>query len=99
LLTPAGLARVAHYAFGLGPSYRQLVTDEAGRPKVTALTSRARELGLRLHPYTFRREELPGYAATLEQLLEVFLGQARVDGVFCDFPDVAARVRDGIGRQ
>jgi len=99
LLTPAGLARVARYAFGLGPNHRQLVADERGRPKTTALTTRARELGLRLHPYTFRREELPGYAATLEQLLEVFLGQARVDGVFCDFPDVAARVRDGIGQQ
>jgi glycerophosphoryl diester phosphodiesterase len=99
LLTPAGLARMARYAFGLGPSYRQLVADERGRPKITALTTRARELGLRLHPYTFRREELPGYAATLEQLLEIFLVQARVDGVFCDFPDVAARVRDSTGRQ
>jgi glycerophosphoryl diester phosphodiesterase len=99
LLTPTGLARVAHYAFGLGPSHTQLVVDEGGRPKITALTSRAREIGLRLHPYTFRREELPAYAATLEQLLEVFLGQARVDGVFCDFPDIAARVRDNVGRQ
>ncbi len=99
LLTPEGLARVTRYAFGLGPSYRQLVAEEAGRPKITPLTTRARELGLRLHPYTFRREELPGYATTLEQLLEIFLGQVRVDGVFCDFPDVAARIRDSIGRQ
>ena len=99
LLTPAGLARVARYAFGLGPNHRQLVADEGGRPKITELTIRAGELGLRLHPYTFRREELPGYATTLEQLLAVFLGQARVDGVFCDFPDVAVRVRDSIGRQ
>ena len=99
LLTPAGLARVARYAFGLGPSHSQLVADEGKRPRITALTTHARELGLRLHPYTFRREELPGYAATLEQLLEVFLHQAHVDGVFCDFPDVAARVRDRIGQQ
>ena len=99
LLNPPGLARVAHYAFGLGPDHRQLVADDGGQPKITALTSRAREIGLRLHPYTFRREELPGYAATLEQLLEIFLGLARVDGVFCDFPDVAARVRDSIGSQ
>ena len=96
LLTPPGLACVARYAFGLGPNHRQLVTDDGGQPKITALTTGAREIGLRLHPYTFRREELPGYAATLEQLLEVFLGHARVDGVFCDFPDVAARVRDSI---
>jgi glycerophosphoryl diester phosphodiesterase len=99
LLTPAGLARVAGYAFGLGPNHTQLVADEGGRPRVTPLTTRAQELGLQLHPYTFRREELPDYATTLEQLLEIFLVQARVDGVFCDFPDVAARVRDNIGRQ
>ena len=94
LLTPAGLARVARYAFGLGPNHRQLVTEVAGQPSITTLTTAAREIGLRLHPYTFRREELPGYATTLEQLLEVFLDKARVDGVFCDFPDVAVRVRD-----
>jgi glycerophosphoryl diester phosphodiesterase len=94
LLTPEGLARVARYAFGLGPSYRQLVVDEGGEPRVTALTTQAHGVGLRLHPYTFRREELPGYAATLERLLEIFLGEANVDGVFCDFPDVATRVRD-----
>jgi len=99
LLTQAGLARVARYAFGLGPSHRQVVADEGGRPKITALAARARELGLQLHAYTFRREELPGYAATLEELLEFFLVQARVDGVFCDFPDVAVRVRDTLARQ
>jgi glycerophosphoryl diester phosphodiesterase len=94
LLTAKGLAGVARYAFGLGPSHRQLVVDQDGAPRITPLATRARELGLQLHPYTFRREELPGYATTLEQLLEVFLGEAGVNGVFCDFPDVAARVRD-----
>jgi glycerophosphoryl diester phosphodiesterase len=97
LLTPRGLESVAAYAFGLGPSYRQLVTDEAGRPKVTALTLAAHELGLHLHPYTFRREDLPGYAPSLEYLLDVFFREARVQGVFCDFPDTAVRVRDALG--
>jgi glycerophosphoryl diester phosphodiesterase len=53
-----------------------------------------RDAGLRLHPYTFRREEVPGYARTFEAWLEFFLVQARVDGLFCDHPDVAVRVRD-----
>ncbi len=35
------------------------MTDEEGRPKIAALTTQAHELGLKLHPYTFRREELP----------------------------------------
>jgi glycerophosphoryl diester phosphodiesterase len=99
LLTASGLARVARYAYGLGPSHSQLVTNADGRPRVLALATQAHELGLRLHPYTFRREDLPGYAATFEQWLQVFLHQARVDGVFCDFPDVAVRVRDRVGEQ
>jgi glycerophosphoryl diester phosphodiesterase len=94
LLGPKGLREVARYAYGLGPSHRQLVVDDDGTPRITPLTGLAHDVGLRLHPYTFRREELPGYAPTLERLLEVFLSEARVDGVFCDFPDVAARVRD-----
>lgn len=96
LLTPAGLEGVARYAFGLGPSHRRLIADQQGAPRITELTKRAHDLGLRLHPYTFRREELPDYATSLEQMLEIFLGRARVDGVFCDFPDVAARVRDSV---
>ncbi len=96
LLTPRGLESVAAYAFGLGPSYRQLATAEAGRPHVTWLTLRARELGLHLHPYTFRREDLPDYAPSLERLLEVFFRDVGVDGLFCDFPDAAVRVRNAV---
>ncbi len=94
LLTSPGLERVAEYAYGLGSSYTQLLEEQGGRLEVTALTRAARGAGLRLHAYTFRREGLPGYAKTLEQLLDAFFADVRVDGVFCDFPDVAVRVRD-----
>jgi glycerophosphoryl diester phosphodiesterase len=53
-----------------------------------------RDAGLRLHPYTFRREDVPAYARSFEAWLEFFLVRARVDGLFCDQPDVAVRVRD-----
>jgi glycerophosphoryl diester phosphodiesterase len=96
MLTRAGLERIAGYAHGVGPSYGQLVTQQSGALRPTALTENARALGLRLHPYTFRAEELPSYASTLERLLEVFFTQVRVDGVFCDYPDVAVRVRDAL---
>jgi glycerophosphoryl diester phosphodiesterase len=96
LLTPPRLERVAEYADAIGPAYAQLVTEQSGVLQPTALAVGARALGLRLHPYTFRREELPAYASTLEALLETFLTRVRVDGVFCDFPDVAVRVRDAV---
>ena len=95
LLTPAGLRGVASYAYGLGPRYSQLVEENGSRrPASAALTQLARDAGLRLHAYTFRRDDLPAYARTLEELLEFFALQVGVDGVFCDHPDVAVRVRD-----
>jgi glycerophosphoryl diester phosphodiesterase len=94
LLTAAGLRRLATYAYGLGPSYTQLVAPRW--PHLAPLVAQARDAGLRLHPYTFRRDELPTYVRKVEELLEFFLREARVDGVFCDHPDIAVRVRDRV---
>jgi glycerophosphoryl diester phosphodiesterase len=94
LLTPSGLESVSAYAHGLGPHYSQLVEAEEGRaPRRGDLARHARDAGLRLHAYTFRRDDLPAYARTLEDLLEIFFVDVGVDGVFSDHPDVAARVR------
>lgn len=97
LLTPSGLQAIAEYAEGLGPSYSQLVVvrDDGTTPvQTSALVAHARAAGLLLHPYTFRADELPAYATTLDVLLTLFLTMVRVDGVFCDHPDVAVRARN-----
>jgi glycerophosphoryl diester phosphodiesterase len=94
LLTADGLKRVARYAHGLGPSHTQLARGESGTMRLTPLVPLARDCGLRLHPYTFRRDELPSYARSFEELLAFFFVEARVEGVFCDHPDIAVRVRD-----
>ena len=62
------------------------------------LIEQAHRCGLQLHPYTFRADELPSYARTLEEWLEIFFEDARVEGVFCDHPDVAVRVRAGASK-
>jgi glycerophosphoryl diester phosphodiesterase len=63
------------------------------------LAAAAHDAGLLLHPYTFRRDELPPFAANCESLLELFFEEVGVDGVFCDHPDVAVRVRDALLRE
>jgi glycerophosphoryl diester phosphodiesterase len=94
LLTAAGLRSLADYAYGLGPHHSQLVEAKEGRrPRPADLAGRARDAGLRVHAYTFRRDDLPAYARTLEELLALFFVDVAVDGVFSDHPDVAARVR------
>ena len=97
VLTRAGLKEIAEYADALGPAYAQLLAINASskggaRVQPSALVAHAREAGLLLHPYTFRADQLPPYAATLEELLSLFGATVRVDGVFCDHPDVAVRV-------
>jgi glycerophosphoryl diester phosphodiesterase len=58
LSTPAGLAEIAAYADGIGPSKNQIVPrDPAGNLlEPTNLVDDAHEAGLLVHPYTFRNE-------------------------------------------
>jgi glycerophosphoryl diester phosphodiesterase len=96
LVTRTGVRQVAEYAHGIGPSHSQLVTLERGGPRVGPLCTWAHDVGLHVHPYTFRSDDLPIYADRLEQMLELFFMEVGVDGVFCDHPDVAVRVRDAL---
>ena len=97
LLDLGGLRELAEFAQGLGPGFEQLVdTGVDGAVKPSPLFQLARDNGLELHPYTFRRRNLPDYAESLEALLSVFFTDIPVDAVFCDYPDVAVRVRDSV---
>lgn len=93
LCTPSGLRAIAAIAYGVGPHFSQLVELAEGQPRPSDFAERVRDAGLRVHAYTFRREDVPTYARTLEELLEIFLGRIGIEGVFCDHPDVAVRVR------
>src|SRR6266545_4987925 len=58
LITPAGLAEIATYADGIGPSKNLIVPrDAAGNlQEPTSLVGDAHRAGLVVHPWTFRRE-------------------------------------------
>jgi len=92
LLSPQGLAEIAEYAVGIGPSLA-LIVDPDSKPsalQVTDLVRDAHAVGLQVHPYTFRRDagEIPSYAADYDDLLRIFIHEVGVDGVFTDFPDL-----------
>jgi glycerophosphoryl diester phosphodiesterase len=101
LLSGEGLAGVARYADALGPSYAQLLAfDESnGAIRPSELAREAQRAGLALHPYTFRRDELPPHATSLDELLSLFITQIGIDGLFCDQPDIAVAVRDRAARR
>ena len=89
LQSAAGLAEIAAVADGIGPWIGQVASaPEGGKPEPTGLVEAAHAQGLEVHPYTFRADALPKYAATLDELLQLFLVDIGVDGIFTDFPDL-----------
>ncbi len=96
--TRTGLEEIATYASAIGPWAPLLVTDydTAQPPVASTLAQDAHACGLQVHPFTFRADDLPPWAATFEELLVFYFKQVRVDGLFTDFPDLARQVRDAL---
>lgn len=79
----------ATFADGIGPWYRQILDKKVGEKwTFTKLVYDAHRLGLKVHPYTFRADQL-GDFFSFDELLETLLIEGNVDGVFTDFPDLA----------
>jgi glycerophosphoryl diester phosphodiesterase len=91
LRTPAGLADIARTVDAIGPSLHHVVkqADVDGRLVSTGLVNMAHELGLLVHPWTFRADQLaPGFES-LKEMISWFVAELKIDGVFTDFPDIA----------
>lgn len=100
LVTAAGLKDIAGFADGVGPHYALVLNPDL---TATSVVKDAHAAGLAVHPWTVRAENqfLPpmlrkgaddaahGDAAALCKALYA----AGADGVFSDFPDIAARAR------
>ena len=92
LLTDAGLTELAKLVDGIGPPISSYVTGKTpAERKVTDLAARARKVGLKSHPYTLRADELPKCVTSVDELVKALFDEAKVDGVFTDFPDLIKR--------
>jgi glycerophosphoryl diester phosphodiesterase len=93
---PVRLAEIARYADGLGAE-KILVVPEGADHRVlppTSLVRDAHAAGLFVHVWTLRAEPLflsPSYEGDLKAEVRRF-ADLGVDGMFTDFPDVAASV-------
>jgi glycerophosphoryl diester phosphodiesterase len=85
LRTPEMLAEVAKVAQGIGPWIPHLV--DLTTQQQTLLAQHAKQAGLSIHPFTFRKDDLP-VGVTVKQALDTLFKDIKVDGVFSDFPDV-----------
>ncbi|WP_200018811.1 glycerophosphodiester phosphodiesterase [Cobetia sp. cqz5-12] len=90
-----GMQRIATYADGIGPWKPMVIEDSSTRDdiKVTPLVEEAHAQGLIVMPYTFRLDEgrIPDWASDYDDMLRAFFVDAKVDGVFTDYPDRAVQ--------
>ena len=102
MFKPGAMKTIASYAEGIGPWKPMIVTEPGilGKPVFTHMVKEAHAAGLKVHPYTFRQDEgqIPAYAKDFSDLLNIFLYQADVDGVFSDFPDKAVEAIKAHGK-
>ncbi len=89
MVTAEGLDAIAEVAQGIGPSMTRIIDAEGNWVDDNFLVQEAQARGLVVHPYTMRADRLPAYVDSFEELLELFLFEAGVDGVFTDHPDLA----------
>lgn len=108
MASPAGLKAIAAYADGIGPSKAMIIPRGAlgalGDP--TSLVRDAHAAGLKVHPWTFRRENFflplgdkgginPAGHGDLESEIAAYL-KTGIDGLFSDNPrEAAATVKKG----
>jgi glycerophosphoryl diester phosphodiesterase len=96
-MTLADSIALAAHATGVGIPYQHLITlpQRAAAPlEPSPLAATLRAANLRVHAYTFRADQLPAWSTSFRDLLRAFFSDLRVDGVFCDHPDIAIDVRD-----
>jgi glycerophosphoryl diester phosphodiesterase len=82
------LEHFSTYADGIGPYYKQILSEKInGKFTFTSLVSDAHQLGLKVHPYTFRADSLDEFSS-FEEMMQTLLIDANIDGCFTDFPDL-----------
>jgi glycerophosphoryl diester phosphodiesterase len=106
ITSAAGLREVATYAQGVGPDKNQIIprdaTDHLTKP--TSLVKDAHAAHLKVHPYTFRPENVflpadfrssadPNAYGNLFGEIETYL-RAGIDGFFTDTADIGIVARD-----
>lgn len=99
LVTPAKLAEMRAYADGVGAEKRLVIpVDKDGKTQTpTSLIADAHKENLFVHIWTLRSESqfLPAsYGGDMAKEVKQFV-ELGVDGMFTDFPDIAAKVIKG----
>lgn len=93
VFTEEGIKEIATHFDGISPEFTMLLDGQLSRKGnivPTKLGYWAKQYGLSVHTYTVRKDKLPEYANSMEELLEALI-KAGANGIFTDFPDLAVQ--------
>lgn len=92
LRTPEGLGELSRIADGIGPALSNVIAGKNPADRsVTNLVNDGHAHNLAVHPYTLRLDELPKCVTSVDELMDLLFAEAKVDGLFTDFPDLVVR--------
>lgn len=87
-----GLTELSRIATAIGAWIQLLYTlDGFGTPVTTGLSERAQRMGLGVHAFTLRSDDLPPGFRSFDELVRFCAEDLAVDGLFTDFPDMAGQ--------
>ena len=92
---PAQVGAIAEYADGIGPDVAMLLQGGAADSGLHAseLAAAAHAAGMYVTPWTLRADALPPGASSYAEVFDILSGEAKVDAVITDFPDLAVECR------
>lgn len=91
---PSAMAQISAYADAIGPDYHDLVRVDGGAVVDNGLTAAAHAAGLGVAPWAVRADQLPGWATSMDDVLDVLVRDIGVDSITTDFPDIARAFLD-----
>lgn len=82
-----GLLNISTFAIGIAPEKSILVeSTRRNRFKPSRVYAKARELGLKVFAWTYRKDSLPSFANSFNSLLDIYYDSVKIDGIITDFP-------------
>ncbi|MGP1432351.1 MAG: glycerophosphodiester phosphodiesterase [Treponema sp.] len=88
-----GVKEMLRYADCISPGWYMLVDESSkvGDIKLTLLANEIKAAKADCHPYTVRKDALPDYARSIDEMFSILFDQAGATGLFTDFPDLGVQ--------
>lgn len=90
---PGAVKEMLQYADCISPAWYMLVDENSkvGVIKLTLLAEEIKAAKADCHPYTVRKDALPDYVRTIDEMFSIVFNRIGATGLFTDFPDLGVK--------